>query len=248
MSKLNLIGVASNGTQVFEHPEAHPHRMDLAAEAISKMVIPERPADPTDRNQTRVSATIDLGYTIGVNHLVETDKYDTIVMFDRGRGYKSRMVLKEAEDETKVTSVCFWDADNDCWVLWTNFEGEEGLPEPGCDRYNKAPIDFQNECDNFWANHALVPTEEELEQIEIGNAEIALAILRMLVDEMDLDFHEQTEVYYASESDVIDSWKYEVIYADGSHRLEPINTVNEIRKRIDWHIDGYSCNPDGYDY
>lgn len=246
--ELNIIGYSANSTPIYTHPDAHPHRLDLAAEAIAKMVIPTQPADPTDRSQTRVAATIDLGREIGKNHLVETDEYDTIIMFDRGRGYPSRMVLKEAEPETRITSVCFWDSDNSVWVLWTNFEGEEGLPEPGCDRYNRAPESFKKECDEFWNNHALVPTEEELEQIPIENKGIACAICRMLVDEMDLDFKEHTQVYFASDSDIFDSWEIEVSYPDGTSRLDPINTIQEIKDTIEWHIEGYASNPDGYDY
>lgn len=248
MSNLNVIAISSNGTKVFHHPEAHPHRPDLAVEAIAKMEIPERPSDPTDRAQTRVAATIDLGRKIGVNHLVETDEYDTVVWLDRGRGYKSRMVLKEAKDETKVTSVCFWDAENGVWILWTNFEGDEGLPEPGCDRYNNACAEFKAQCDAFWSTHALVPTDEELEQIEINTEEIALAILRVLLDEMDLSFKERTQVYYSIESDIIDSWKMKVAYPDGSERLDPVNSISEIRDLIDENIEAYSRNIDWLDY
>ena len=81
---------------------------------------------------------------------------------DRGRGYESQMTLEETEPETKVTSVCFWNNEENHWVLWTNFEGYEGLPEPGCDRYNKASNEFKSRCRNFWTNYHLVPTEEEV--------------------------------------------------------------------------------------
>lgn len=198
--ELNIIGYSANSTPIYTHPDAHPHRLDLAAEAIAKMVIPEQPADPTDRTQTRVAATIDLGRKIGVNHLVETDEHDTIVMFDRGRGYPSRMVLKETEPETRITSVCFWDTENSVWVLWTNFEGEEGLPEPGCDRYNRASESFKRECDEFWAHHALVPTKEELRQIPIKTLEVARAVNKMFVD-MDALILERLE---------LDDYEYQV--------------------------------------
>lgn len=155
------IFTSANNTKVFTHPEAHPHRLDLAAEVIGKMFVPVTPADPSDRNQTRICQTIDLGRTIGQNHLVEINENDLTFMWDRGRGYESRMVLKGTEDETRITTVLFWDGDNNKWILWTNFEGVEGLPEPGCDRYNNAPEEFKKKCQEFWATHALVPTEDE---------------------------------------------------------------------------------------
>ena len=155
-----------NGTNVFAIEDAHPHRIDLAAEAVAKMVVPTAPVDPSDCNQTRICETIDLGKVIGKNHLVEVNDDDLTFMWDRGRGYESHMVIKDAEDETRLTTVLFWDFDNNKWVLWTNFEGIEGLPEPGCDRYNKATEEFKAMCRAFWRTHALVPTEEELEAIK----------------------------------------------------------------------------------
>lgn len=155
-----------NGTNIFAIEEAHPHRIDLSAEAIAKMVVPTAPADPADRNQTRVCETVDLGRVIGQNHLVEINEDDLTFMWDRGRGYESHMVLKETEDETRLTTVLFWDANNSRWVLWTNFEGVEGFPEPGSDRYNKGSDEFKALCREFWKTHALVPTEEERKKIE----------------------------------------------------------------------------------
>jgi len=163
---MNNIFKSLNGTNVFAIEEAHPHRLDIAGEAIAKMVVPVAPADPSDRNQTRICETLDLGRVIGKNHLVEVDDNDLTFMWDRGRGYESHMALKETEDETRITTVLFWDAGNTRWVLWTNFEGVEGLPEPGSDRYNKGSDEFKALCREFWRTHALVPTEEELEAIK----------------------------------------------------------------------------------
>ena len=164
---MDIIGITSNGTIVFAHPEAHPHRLDLAAEAISKMVIPSGPADPTDRAQTRHCETIDLGRKIGKNHLVELQPGDATTMFERGdRGYKSHIaIFRKATPETKITSVCIWDGEKEHWVLWTNFEGEEGLPEPDCERYNQMSEEEQYECDKFWDTHALVLEGKEKEQM-----------------------------------------------------------------------------------
>lgn len=164
---MEIIGLTSNGTTIFAHHEAHPHRPDLAAEAISKMVVPSEPADPTDRSQTRYCETIDLGRKIGKNHLIELRPGDATTMFKRGdRNYESRIaIFRKATPETRITSVCFWDAEENHWVLYTNFEGEEGLPEPGCDRYNEMPEEKQDECDKFWDTHALVLEGKEKEQM-----------------------------------------------------------------------------------
>ena len=247
----NPIAISANGIQVFEHPEGHSHRPDLDKEVISKIELPV--------DGTFVRTTVDLGRVIGKDHLVETDKYDTVVWLQRGnRPGKSRMVLKEADDTSMVTvilCVCNEPEDNPAsalngkWVLVTLFEGEPGEREP----FDRAFADGKNpeglkKAEEFWSCHALVPTEEELAQIEINDIKIARAILRMLIDEMDLGFHERTEVYYASDGDIIDSWKREVCYPDGTRKITPINTVDEIQETIDWHIDGYARNPDGYDY
>lgn len=167
MNTIEIIALSSNGTPVYSHPEAHPHRIDLAAEAIKKMVVPAAPADPTDRSQTRHCEVIDFGRIIGKNHLVKFDPFedDDAEMIRGNRSWFSHMVLKEAADETRLTSVLFWNAENSCWVLWTNYEGEDtGYPEPGSDRYNNAPEEFKAQCKKFWETHGLVPTDEDIKK------------------------------------------------------------------------------------
>lgn len=250
INTITPIATSSNGIEVYRHPESHSHRPDLDSEVISKITIPE--------DTTFFRGTVDLGRIIGKDHLIETEEGDMIVYLQRGnRPGKSRMVLKEADDTSFVTIIACVASEEEGtptelvgkWILVTLFEGRPGEREP----FDRAFADGKNPegkaaAETFWATHALVPTEEELEQIEINNEKIARTVLHMLIDEMDLDFHERTEVYYASDADIIDSWRKEVYYPDGSHKLDPVNTVQEIRDLIDWHIDGYAVNPDGYDY
>ena len=150
------IALSSNGTEVHSHPEAHPHRLDIAKEVIGKMTIPVSPADPSDRSQTRHVETIDLNREIGINHLVEVSPEDEVIYVYRGdRKWETPMVRKPGTPETRACAVCFW-ADEK-WVLWTLFEGAdgEGLPEPGCDRYNNGTDEFKKACDEFWKTHAI---------------------------------------------------------------------------------------------
>ena len=151
-----LIALSSNGTEVHSHHEAHPHRIDIAKEVIGKMTIPAAPADPSDRSQTRHAETVDLGREIGINHLVEVSPEDEVIYVYRGdRTWETPMVFKPGTLETRACAVCFWAEEK--WILWTLFEGAdgEGLPEPGCDRYNNGTPEFQKACDEFWATHAI---------------------------------------------------------------------------------------------
>lgn len=139
--------------------ESHPHREDLIAETLSKV---------TTGNLPFIRMTVDLGHTIGVDHLVATTENDEIVYFNRGgrNGYESRMVLgRKAEDTSKVSVVMVKADDsvlggeiNGKYVLITLFEGELGQPEP----YGRNNTKENRE---FWTNHALVPTKKELERI-----------------------------------------------------------------------------------
>ena len=236
-----IIGTSLNNIPVFLHPESHSHRPDLNAEVIGKIVLPEH--DTFYRN------TIDIGRVIGKDHLVKTDKHDTIVYLQRGnRSGMSRMVLKEADDTSFVTIIACVAVEEEGtpaelvgkWILVTLFEGKQGEREP----FDRAFADGKNpeglkRSEDFWATHALVPTDEELEQINISDEKTARAIARMLVYEMDLDFMERVQVSCATDSDIINFW---------GRWNDPINTIEEIRGIIEEHIDGYARNPDGYDY
>jgi len=165
----DVVGISANGTPVFSDPGTHPHRPELAAEAIAKMVIPATPADPTDRNQTRHAETVDLGRQIGLNHRIKRTPDMKCFMMrradDKGklRDWFSIMTLEgEAKPETKITSVCFWDSKNNRWVLWTNHEGEEDLwPEPGTARFNHLSPEEQEKARRWHIEDVLKCTEAE---------------------------------------------------------------------------------------
>ena len=166
--KLNLAGVTKNGTMIYFHPEGHPHRPELAAEALALMVVPERPDDPTDRRQTRVAATVDLGRTIGLNHRIERQPGMSCFWMIRGegaekRGYPSLMTLEgEAVPESLLTTICFWDPATDGWILYTNHEGgEDPWPEPGTVRFNHLSDAGKKAAKEWHMNHPLVCTDEE---------------------------------------------------------------------------------------
>lgn len=166
--KLELAGVTKNGTKVWFHPEGHPHRPELAAEALALMEIPVRPADPTDRRQTRAAATVDLGRTIGLNHRIERRPDMRCFWMQRGEGtekrdYPSLMTLDgEATPETQITMVCFWDSATDGWVLYTNHEGpEDPWPEPGTVRFDHLPDDAKQAAREWHLNHPLVCDNQE---------------------------------------------------------------------------------------
>lgn len=153
---MKTYGISNNNITVYAHPEGHPHREDILAEAINKISL------PTDATFHR--ETVDLGRVIGVDHLVETNDDAQVVMFRRGnRPGESRMVLNQpAAPTSKVTIVLCVATDPEelagKWVVVTAFEGEQGKPEP-FDRRATA------EDAAWWEHHALVPTPEELAQI-----------------------------------------------------------------------------------
>lgn len=154
---MKKIGTTTDGVAVYNHPEGHSHRPDLDEEVISKITIGDRPF---------VVETITLNRVIGVDHLVRTDANDIIIRYKRGnRPYYSRMVMNRTPEPTdKVTVIlCKCGAEDGelegKYALVTLYEGQAGSPEP----YGR---NDNQESREFWANHALVPTEEELEKIE----------------------------------------------------------------------------------
>jgi len=138
---------------------SHSHRMDLNEEVISNINI---------GNRSFIRETISLEREIGFDHLVETTEEDEIVLLDRGRGYPSRMVPgRKAEPTQKVFIVIAKGGPEDGeyngeYILVTLFEGDPGMPEP----YGR--YEGNQDCINFWANHALVPTKDEMAMIKKG--------------------------------------------------------------------------------
>lgn len=202
-----VFAYSSNGTPVYNEG-GHPHfDNEIAIEAINHMVIPAVPADPEDRNQTRVCETYDFGRVIGVNHRVEKNRNDIIFLLDRGieepRGYQSWMVLKPCAEETKLTTVVVWF--NEHWVLLTNHEGEEDLyPEPGTKRY-----EMLDEIDRQYArawhyNNPLSPKPNELEK--------AIAEL---------------EKEIADEEDLLCRWEYAMLSLEYNSRASWVDGMKE---------------------
>ena len=170
---MKVIGITKNGTKVYAHPEAHPHRMDdVAVEAIANMTITEVPADENDRAQTRACETFDFGRTIGFNYRTELKPgMRTFKMRRMGsngvlREWESLMTIDDMPAPARtLTTVCFWDKENQCWVLWTNYEGEDDpWPEPGSDRFKHLSEENKAKATEWHAAHPLICTPAEIEQ------------------------------------------------------------------------------------
>lgn len=178
---INPIAISANNIEIFARAEGdkHYHRPDLHIEALKKIELPI--------NGGFKFAVIDMGHIIGVDHLVETTPEDTIIYLKRGnRSGFSRMVLNRKADETQfVTAILCKNTDpadpdflpgtEGKWVLVTLFEGNPGEKEPWDRAFTKS--DENPEVAKalakswaFWANHALVPTPEELADIRKGYA------------------------------------------------------------------------------
>lgn len=174
------IAATANYVEVYAHPAGHPHRPDLLAETISKIILKE--------GETFHRETVDLGRIIGKDHLVETKPEDCIVYLRRGnRAGETRMALKEAVDTSFVTIVlCVARKDKETpdelvgkWVVVTLFEGQSGEKEPWDNAFIDADIDNcvaagKEKAEAFWATHALVPTDEEAAAIKGGEGEVVI--------------------------------------------------------------------------
>lgn len=171
-NNITPIAISANNIPVFAHPESHSHRPDLNAEAINKINLPE--------DNTFFRCTVDMGRVIGKDHLVETEKDDLVFYWKRGnRPGESKMVLKDADDTQYVTVIACVAREEEGtpaelvgkWILVTLFEGCPGEREIFDRSFEKKYEDekvmdaYRHSCD-FWRCHALVPTEEELEQIK----------------------------------------------------------------------------------
>lgn len=177
ITAITPIATTANGVDVYAHPAGHPHRPDLLAETIGKIILSE--------GKTFHRETVDLGRVIGKDHLVETNPEDYIVYLRRGnRQGETRMVIKDAADTSFVTIIlCVARKDEETpdelvgkWVVVTLFEGQPGEREPWDNSYIDKDVDNNVmsaylKAEKFWAKHALVPTEEEMKQIrKVDNA------------------------------------------------------------------------------
>ena len=167
MTNNAIIATTADGIDVYLHPQAsHSHRPDLDVETIEKVRVDGRPF---------VRETVDLGRVIGVDHLVETTDADVVISARReNNDHPSNMVLGRKPIPTSKVSVVLCKCgpeDGEDWngkyVLITLFEGDLGMPEPvGRNAEDK-------DCVAFWKTHALVPTEEELEDFRKRSPELA---------------------------------------------------------------------------
>lgn len=155
-----MVYKTKDGIEVYEiDGVSHSHRGDLNKEALEMVEIGGRGF---------VRDVVPFGRTIGVDHLVETKDGDEIATMSRnGNEYETRFVMnKEAEPTDKATVIIAKGGPEDGdlegkYILITLFEGDPGMPEP----YGRN--EGNPECISFWENHALVPTPEQREMIEI---------------------------------------------------------------------------------
>ena len=159
LAGINILGFSGDGVPIYNHPEGHSHRPDLDSETICKINI---------NGRDFVKETVNLGRSIGYDHLVKTHYGDEIVFHQRGnRPYKSRMVLNRDATQTENVTIIICKCGKEDgelsgkYALVTLFEGEPGMPEP----YGFHKDD--DGCIQFWKHHALVPTEKELAEIMI---------------------------------------------------------------------------------
>lgn len=154
-----------NGTNIYDGSAigCHPHRMDIAEEAISLM----RNFDPTKCFHRE---TVEFNRIIGLDHCVETDRESEIFYMTRGaRPGKTRFVLnRNAEPTNKCTLIVCRAGEEDGefegkFVLLTLFEGAEAPKEP-FDKFSTE--EAQKASVEFWNTHALVPTDDELKIIK----------------------------------------------------------------------------------
>ena len=198
---MKKLGESKDGVSVYYHPEGHSHRPDLDSEVISHVTINERPF---------LVETITLDRVIGVDHLVETTDEDTVIGFRRGnRNHESRMVLNRTATETKEVTIilCKCGAEdgelNGEYALVTLFEGNQGRPEP----YGK---DDTPENQEFWRNHALIPTETEMDEIKKGKPSPSGLYI---VSYWQCDYED--EYYGSTQEEVFNSYETASEYAKG---------------------------------
>jgi hypothetical protein len=64
-----------------------------------------------------------------------------------------------------MTTVIFWVAEENAWVLWTNHMGEQDpWPEPGTERFSRMGTEQQMEAITWFEEHPLIANKEEIER------------------------------------------------------------------------------------
>lgn len=165
--KTNAIAITADGIEIYMHPQiSKSDRPDLDVETIERTRIDGRPY---------VRETVDLGRTVGFERIVETNDSDVAIYARRGSNfYPSDVVLGRKPIPTSKVSIALrrlgpesgeeW---NGKYVLIALFEGTSVMPEPIGRNAKDA------ECVAFWKTHAIVPTEEELEDFRKRCPELA---------------------------------------------------------------------------
>lgn len=156
---MTIYGHMSDGTPVYKATEigghCHSDVEQYVAEALSQI-------EPLN-GSTFIRASVDLGRTIGLDNLVETNSNSVIAYAKRGnRAGETRFVLNQPAQETSILNVILCIATEapfeNKWVLVTAFSGSLGEREPFDTNLTE---EAKAKAESFWATHALVPTDEE---------------------------------------------------------------------------------------
>ncbi|MBQ8299162.1 MAG: hypothetical protein IJX99_04740 [Clostridia bacterium] len=150
------VGIGMDNVKVFQRVDTdaeHIHcSREALADAISRITVG---AAPFSRH------TISLDHVVGHDRCVKVAPEDKIVMWQRpGRSGKTPMFASaKSQVETKDVNVvlCFDNEELCEYVVITAFTGVDAPQEPWDPRVRN--LEFSTK---FWAEHALVPTEEEI--------------------------------------------------------------------------------------
>ena len=136
-----------------EHMEAHADvRFQDIIDAVSRI----------DYNGAFFMAPIDLGHVVGVNHLICRPTDEKVQMLHRkGRAGVTPCVFHQvAPATTKIVVGIAHDDGKD--VVFTAFYGELSPREPWDESIQSNP-ELLKESKDFWAAHALIVTEDQID-------------------------------------------------------------------------------------
>lgn len=164
---LTEAGKTKNGVVVYiDNEVTHRHGFDgdVLREMIGRIEL------HLGENDCSIS-TLDMGRVMGTDNCLETCEGDTIVMFHRPTGngdvraYPSRMIMnREAQPTTMMTLIIGNAIPEKLPLVYAYYAGIAAEREPG-DPSLVTPEEIRV-AEEFWAHHALVPTEEERKLIE----------------------------------------------------------------------------------
>lgn len=157
---MEIYGITKNGVKVYKATEigghCHPDVERYIEEALKLIEV--------DTATTFARKSVNMGCTIGVNHLVATNENSIIRYAVRGnRKGETRFVLNQSAEDTDILNLILCVATEapfeGKWVLVTAFAGDQGEREPWDSSLKTEEAKAKAEA--FWACHALVPTTEE---------------------------------------------------------------------------------------